>query len=576
MITINNSRQTYQRIVFLIIGNLVGIVALLPAQNAQIFNTRDSLISRAWLGKIAIGENIPTTIQSLSAQELSYYGVHTEPKKKIKDQIDETEIFFAPLLLISPQVMGWNGLGTARWEGDKSARTTESSYLSRFHEFDPVFALGIEFGSPHFFATSSIDFGMAAWSKNAPENGITGFWDPLKFLTWWNFPDEAYFSWVGSNTNLIAGRLPTGIGLGMSNIMLNGNARWYDQVQFSWWSNQFKFFGFWATSATHLDDIENEVQQWQGMGEKIGWDAVSNHDYATRNVTPAKLFTYHRVEFKPFQRIGFGLTEMQLLGGKTPDLLNLLPAGGWHNTFTAGVSNVMMQIDAWGVPINGLLLRGEFVTDDTKAPAEKGTAAKPNSWAWELGATWVLPFTGTKWTHAIDAEYSHVDTWTYNRWQPWLIMYQRQMFTGGHGGIDIPLGHSEGGDVDQGKLYYTAISSNGGRIKAGYTYTNKGPVYLGRIEKANPMPPSNSTDPSYIPVYYDFDDYQSLTGKTLESLLGTTRKHKHEFSVSGSWPLNAQWEVYASINLHLIYNAEHVRGKMATETVWKTGFTWKL
>lgn len=576
MINTKTSQKKHLALLAMLACNLSGILFILPAQNAQIFNSRDEEISRAWINRISLGLNIPTTIQSLSAEELSFYGVQTEKKTRISNSIDTKDFFFSPILSVSPCVMGWSGLGEARWEGDASARTTEASYLSRFHEFDPVLAFGFEFGTANFFATSAIDFGMASWSKKAPKSGITGFWEPLKFLSWWSFPDEAYFSWSFPHANLIAGRLQNGIGLGMSNIMLNGNARWYDQIQFSWWSDTFRFFGFWGTSSTHLDLNEYNVQHWQGKEKEIGWDAVSNHDEATRNITPVKLFTYHRVEFKPFQGLGLGLSEMQLLGGKTPDLHNLLPAGYWHNTFTAGVSNVMLQVDAWGVPINGLLLRGEFITDDTSTPSEKGSAAKPNSWAWELGATWVLPFSPRVWTHALNIEYSHVDTWTYNRWQPWLTMYQRQMFTGGHGGIDIPLGHPDGGDLDQGKLFYTALAPNGGHIKAGYTYTNKGPVYLGRIVKANPTPEENSENPTYIPVYYDFDDYLSWTGETLDSLLGTIRKHTHEFSVSGIWPLNPHWEIHASAHIQLIFNAEHKSGKRATETVWKTGFTWKL
>ena len=94
----------------------------------------------------------------------------------------------------------------------------------------------------------------------------------------------------------------------------------------------------------------------------------------------------------------------------------------WHNTYTAGVSNVILHVDAWGVPVDGLLLRGEFLMDDTKSAAEQDAESKPNSWAWQLGATWVLPLSSRDWKVAVEAEYSHVDTWTYNRWQPWLVI----------------------------------------------------------------------------------------------------------------------------------------------------------
>lgn len=544
--------------------------ALLSAQEGKMLNARDPLLRREWLERVSRGDNIPTTVQSISVREAESYGVGANARDS------DGDAFFKGNVSLQPFVVGWNGLAMERWEGDTDAACKDASMLDRLALDDPVVLLGISFGVGSLYGTSSIDFGTDSVARYAGESGVTGFWNPLGVLSYWTFPHEGYLAWSAHNVTVAAGRLRTGLGLGAENILLNGNARWYDQVQFSWWSDKARFFAFLGTSASRLDEAEYEIQSWtdkDGDNSSWGWDTVNNHDAATQSTVPLKLFTYHRVEFKPLARLGIGISEMQLVGGTVPDLTNLLPTTVWHNTYSAGVSNVMMGADAWSVPVDGLLVRGEFLMDDSKAPAETG-AAKPNCWAWELGTTFVIPARPAGWILAGSAEWSHVDAWTYARWQPYLTMYQRQMLTGGHRGYDIPLGHSEGGDVDEIKLSFEAISEGGSRIELGYTFINKGPVYLGRYEK-NPdwAIDSDPPVPKYIPVYYDYDD---LTGGTdsLDKLLDSTRKLTHALTLDATWPIGTSWKANVGADARYVINVAHVKGKRALETTYSAGLTW--
>lgn len=526
------------------------------AQSARMLNTRDSPLEWIYIDRILQGEGIPTTVQSLSVREAAFYGIDTGRRVSTEPRISGKAS-------IRPFAIGWRGL-------DLSRRMTDSSLLERFRLDDPVMLLGLSFSSASFYGTTEIDFGTDSLARYAEEDGLTGIWEPMDFLSYWVFPEESYLAWSDRHVTVAAGRFATGIGLGDANILLNGKARWYDQIQFAWWSDRFRFFSFWGTSSSHLNEAEYYVQSYSVQrGSSWGWDTINNHDASTQALSPFKMFTYHRLEFKPSSSLGFGISEMQLVGGKVPDLTNLLPSVIWHNTYTAGVSNVMLHADTWLCPLKGVLVYGEFLMDDGKAPEESKTA-KPNSWGWELGATAALPLGLRDWRFALTAEYSHIDRWTYNRWQPYLVMYQRQLITGGNRGFDTPLGHPEGGDVDRIGLRFLALTREGKSFEAGYSFILKGPVYLGMIENNQA-----STDPAYIPVYYDYDEIVGRD-RALDELLGNVRKRTHAFFLEASWPLSSRCEVEGGIDFRYIRNAGHVEGKTATEVIWNAGLKLAL
>lgn len=541
------------------------------AQNARILNAKDPTLEWEFLDGISRGANVPTTVQSISVREAEFYGIAPGTARGNASSGSAglpAATFVRPKLSVQPFVIGWDGL-------DLSDNMKNASLIDRLRFDDPILLLGLSFGSESFYGTTELDFGTDSLARYASETGITGFWKPADYLSYWTFPEEGYLAWSDHHVTLAAGRLRTGIGLGKTNIFLNGDARWYDQLQLSWWAERFRFFSFWATSSSQLFDDEYDVQKYTNPNSSSdaddwGWDTINNHDAATQSVVPLKMFTYHRFEFKPISRVGIGIAEMQLVGGKVPDVLNLVPTVAWHNAYSAGVTNVMLQADVWSVPLDGLLVWGEYVMDDSRAPKESG-ASKPNCWAWELGARAALPIDSARWRYALDLEYSHADKWTYDRWQPYLTMYQRQIITGGHRGYDTPLGHPEGGDVDEIDLTFTALTKERHRLEFGYSWICKGPVYLGMIED-NSTGSILSDGPAYIPVYYDYDDYAGPGA--LNSLLGSTRKYIHAFSANASWPIAKSWDVNAGIDFHLILNAGHIAGHTATETVYKAGCAW--
>ncbi|HPX47072.1 MAG TPA: capsule assembly Wzi family protein [Treponemataceae bacterium] len=558
-----------------------------PSQARLRFKT-DHAAEWERMESIRRGELLPTAVHTIPEAESA-----VESSAAESSTAESSVGIFAGTNLFA---LGWSGLDSGRWSEDSptgkdtSYTIQQPSYRNRFALAHPALEFGVYFGSERFYGTTSIDFNTDTftwYSTKQGESGITGFWNPLDVLSWWIFPETGYLSYADDRVTLAAGRFPSGIGFGNTNLFLNGQASFYDQIQFSWRTDKFRFFSMAGTSASHLNEEEYAVQnmstQWideEGeLRNSWGWDVINNHDASTQTIVPIKFFTYHRIEFKPASRIGFGVSEMQIVGGKAPELANLLPTVYWHNTYSAGISNVMILADIWIAPVRSLMLWGEYLMDDSKSPAED-ELAKPRSWGWSFGGTFAPPVHVHDFRFSLSAEYSHVDRWTYNRWQPWLTMYQRHVLTGGYRGFDTPLGHPEGGDVDSAELRLTALSRRGARLEVGYSYTAKGPVYLGRIWTGQSKPDGDgNTQTVSIPVYYDFDYwYGRLVGDgkvTLDGLLGSAVKHTHALSAALSWPLPHGFEADAGFDIRVIMNAEHIEGKRALETVWKTGLVWR-
>ena len=546
---------------------LVVLPAVIYSQNARMISREDGTLERLYIRSISEGYIPPTTIQSISHAEARYYGL-------IGPDEHADESFWDGSILVQPFVIGWTGIDSDQWDDGYSNRLGDFPLAKRLTLNNPVLQAKLSFGSTSLYATASADVQTDSLVKYVDTDGALGFWQPGEYFSWWNFPKEAYLSWSRNHLTVAAGRFPTGIGLGEANLFLNGQAFWYDHLQLSWWSEKFRFFSLWGTSSPHLGKKEYEIQtnmDPDGDGVALGWDDNDNHDYSVQSTTALKMFTYHRLEFKPFRWIGFGMGEMQMIGGKLPDFSNLLPLMIWHNTYSSGVTNVMMLVDVWSVPLPGLLLYGEFIMDDMKAPSEHDTS-KPNCWGWEAGATAVLPVAPPGWTFTVNIEYSHVDQWTYARWQPYLTMYQRQILTGGWNGLDVPLGHPQGNDVTQAGIRFSALGRGERRIEFGYTWISKGPLYLGRTEEVM-IDYGSGPEPVQIPVYYDFD-YWAGEGE-LKRITGSTRKYTHLFNIRGVWPLLENITLDAEIDFLVIQNQGHQSGNTQTQTVVKTGVSWK-
>lgn len=382
--------------------------------------------------------------------------------------------------------------------------------------------------------------------------GSYGFWEIMK-ITNMEFPRESYGVVSIPHADLAVGRMKTGIGYGyFGNTFLNSKATYYDQIQMSYYNRHFKFFYMLGTSSTYLTAREHDIQS-----SDTNWDPLNVSD-RTKFDEPVKLFAYHRVEAHPWDRVTFGFGELNMIGGKTPELAHVNPFGFWHNTYTSGYSNVLFSMDASVVPFRGLHLFGEMSIDDIRATISESPDSKPTSLAWQVGARYVLPFSDAV-KHVVGAEFTHVDPWTYNRWQPYLIMYQRQILNGGHQYVDIPLGYAFGGDLNHYGGYYQAVNKEGLRLEVSYDHLDKGPIELGMIDSGG------------IPIYYDHPGWSGITtGPWGHGIV----EQRDTVAVSLSLPLPYGLELLTSGQYTWIDNFGHQDGVRETLSIFQVGLRW--
>jgi hypothetical protein len=373
-------------------------------------------------------------------------------------------------------------------------------------------------------------------------------------------PTALYFI-DGGRSWLAIGRFKAGIGDGhFGNTMLNSQAEWYDQVQGALGDKNFRFMYMLSSSVTHLYDAESAIQFRENVdGTRYRWDPVSDHDSVT-TMDAVKVFAYSQIEARFWDWLRLGVTQMNLIGGKEPNLLDILPVTFWHNAYTSGFTNVMLNRNASLVPFNGIKLFREFTLDDVR-DRDEGTDSKPFQYAWQSGGSYSFrPSVSLLVT--LGGEYSFTSEWVYCRWQPYLIMYQRHMLSGGFSGTDWPLGFAYGPDARHLGLYLAASLTSGLHIELDYEYLVKGPIYMG-------MTYYDGASGSYLPIYYDADS------AVLDDILAEPDQLSHGFSVSVTWPLPRGFEFDARAQVWLHDNYRNIEDNAKQVLLYSAGVVWK-
>ena len=420
------------------------------------------------------------------------------------------------------------------------------------------------------------DIGLYYRRDRFTGTGSTLAWDAM---TGWGeglvgnieFPRKAWVAYGTEGFGVAFGRFPAGIGAGhFGSLVLNSEALYYDQAFFHLGTDRLRFAWMLGTSSAQLSASEADVQ-WRHNSEGSSyWDTESDHDYsASQNAL--KLFAYHTLEYLPWERLRIGLTEFAVMGGTTPSLNYLLPTLSWHNTYSAGYSNVAMAVMASCVPVDGLLLSGQFLLDDTQG-SDEAANSKPGAYAWQASAVYATrPAQGALVT--VGAEYNHVDRWTYVRWQPYLSMYQRQILPGGYHGIDLPLGFAYGPDCDQGGVWAEYRDASGASLKFSYELVFKGPIYMGMVNEIDNLLTTGSPSLESIPVYYDYDTYAGPGG--LEAILARPDEIRNIFALSGSVPFAKGLDAMCSVSLGFYQNYGNESGVYAHLVVVYLGVRWR-
>jgi hypothetical protein len=348
---------------------------------------------------------------------------------------------------------------------------------------------------------------------------------------------------------------------------MSTKAEWYDQVQGVIGDKNFRFTAIVGTSSTHLSQNEAAIQfktrnDLDTVNNSINpWDPINDHDFVNQ-VEAVKMFAYRQVEARFWDRLRIGIAEMNMIGGKDPGLADILPTGFWHNNYSAGFTNVMINLSASLVPLRGLKIFGEFTLDDFRG-ADEGSTGKPAQFAWQAGGTYSFePADGLIVTAG--GEYTFANEWMYCRWQPYLTMYQRHQ-TGPSWVTDWPLGFTYGPDASHAGLFAAASLENGATLELSYEYLAKGPIYMGM------------TDADGDPIYYDYDDRDDYSTRDTSLAIIRARPDQlsHGLKLTAAWPLGKGFDVLGTFQFWNHSNYRNVLGDTRQFYLYSAGVRWK-
>ncbi len=465
-----------------------------------------------------------------------------------------------------PYVAGWHGLSP-----DMSENTLW---------FDAIPPMGTVVAAlsdgDAFFGHLQVDLNPIRYAF--VDDGVYSPWR-IDSYTNMEFPRESWLAMTTDHLTVVAGRLKSGIGHGVfGNLFLNGRAPWYDQVQATFHTDAFRMFWLVGTSATFLYPEEAAVQSYGATAPpRAGWDPLNNYDSA-RFDAPAKTFMYRRFEYAPWPWLVVGLGEMGVVGGKLPDLSQLLPVVAWHNAYAPGSTNVMLGADVSVAPLPGVLVFGELVMDDMTTINEVAES-KPTSLGWQLGAQWHTEL-GAGVSSGLAVEATHVDPWTYARWQPYLVLQQRQILPPGFRFIDVPLGYPWGGDLDQVGVSWTLTGKRGLRVTAAVEEMWRGPIRLGALttnvltDDAGEPVTDSFGQPVQVPLYYDLDTHAGAGA--LAAVLASPREQRTTASLRTELPLLEHLTLLTTVFLSHAEHADNVNGAVATRILLHGGLLLSL
>ncbi|GAB6188659.1 hypothetical protein JCM30566_03980 [Marinitoga arctica] len=228
------------------------------------------------------------------------------------------------------------------------------------------------------------------------------------------------------------------------------------------------YFGAYAFNP-YLTSEEKEIQKMHIDGNSDRRSIGIGYD------DPYKTLLIHRLDLKPIKNLRISINELNLIGGKFPDLVDLNFMNILHNTYGEGYSNAMFAADGEILLLKGLKFYGEFAMDDFVVPLTESGAEdyKPTAFAWGYGAQYVFKMLNGYFNAKV--ENYKIYSWMYNRWQELLKFTGR--YIDNNNIYDIPMGYDYGSGIES-QLFSIEYLKNNVNFKFMFERVIQGEVNL--------------------------------------------------------------------------------------------------
>ncbi|AEJ61889.1 hypothetical protein Spith_1628 [Spirochaeta thermophila DSM 6578] len=293
-------------------------------------------------------------------------------------------------------------------------------------------------------------------STNYLSDSLAGAFDITHYSFDMTFPHTAYLYYASEPFYFAAGRFPLKWGRARYPLTISPST-YQDNLTASWQGGAFRYTFHVISSSPLLGNSEEDIQ-------------THCYDYLSEGrifSDPYKTIAAHRLDLLgPLWRVGVG--EINIIGGKAPDLLDVSPLMYYHNTYGEGYSNVVFALDGDLTLWDSLTIYGEASFDDADVPlTEAGVDYKPGAYGFNFGLEWNQP----GWQ--VWAEYDYTSEWMYvTSYLPYLHVNVRHFYIDNYTSpsrilVDYPLGFTYGPDAQMASV---GGSFNGTEIACGLVY----------------------------------------------------------------------------------------------------------
>ena len=290
------------------------------------------------------------------------------------------------------------------------------------------------------------------------------------------------------------------------------------------------------------------------------YPVIGQSDNAHNRIYDARIKTLiaHRLESWAGPA-SFGITEMNMVGGKPPDLRDANPFAVFHNDFREGYSNNSVSLDAGlRLPL-GLMLAAELFLDDVSYSETEGDLKSPNLKGHLSSLRHAFGMRGWTVVHSLHA--IRTDPFLYGAHQPLNVSTSRHVLTSNDQRpgdsifvdkyvIDYPIGYIRGGDAFD--FWYRLDARRGLRWRL---QLSAALLARGEVDTHTP----------YEQYYTPHDE--SPSGRA---------EREVRMSVEGSWRGSRGLGLSAGLAWQRITDRGHVAGEDAEEIRASAGAAWTL
>jgi len=415
------------------------------------------------------GKVIPFSYEPISAAQMNELlkrisKVDNKLKKSIKDTINSEglKMFFK----VSPTITSNN------WDYTLPSTYVDLEEAYRYYSLPPFMELRAEINIlDGFYGLIDADFKreFSNFFCYSDESNVPHVTSDLSIAIDGNIPDIGFFGYQSESTGFRIGRQRLKWGPGERGLLLSSASPYYDSIGFRFSTKgsmprelnySFEFIG--------IDPyLTNEEYSIQSNSTDKKTDVIYNDRFKT--------LIAHRLDFLFFDNFRIGVSELNLVGGKIPDLQCFNPFILFHNNYYFGFTNVMGGIDFSYSPVRNFQVYGELAVDDVKLKSE--TNNLPPAFGFLAGAEYANKFFSF-YTNII-YEFAYTSKFMYNRDLPYLKFTNRFYNFSVHPRkesiIDFPFGFYSGPDSISHYLKFSLINPPKFSSDFSLEYLSKGP-----------------------------------------------------------------------------------------------------